>query len=119
DRDLPPKKTRQLIYALYALDAEETEDDWLLNYIDADSVPPHDHLLAGVAGVVARDGPHVLGRDALSAPERPRPPPLLGARQGALLPRPGPDRPGQLQPLGHHRGPGGGHAPVDERAPPR
>ena len=50
DRDLPPKKTRQLLYALYTLDAEETEDDWLLNYIDADSVPPHDHLLAGAAG---------------------------------------------------------------------
>ena len=50
DRDLPPKKTRQLLYALYTLDAEESEDDWLLNYIDADSVPPHDHLLAGAAG---------------------------------------------------------------------
>jgi glycosyltransferase XagB len=53
--DLPPKKTRQLVYALYTLHAEETEDDWLLNYIDADSVPPRDHLLAGAAGAAHFD----------------------------------------------------------------
>ena len=50
-RDLPPKKTRQLIYAFYWLAREETGDDWLLNYIDADSVPPADHFLAGAAGM--------------------------------------------------------------------
>jgi cellulose synthase/poly-beta-1,6-N-acetylglucosamine synthase-like glycosyltransferase len=50
-RDLPPKKTRQLIYAFYALAREETSDDWLLNYIDADSAPPADHFLAGAAGM--------------------------------------------------------------------
>jgi glycosyltransferase XagB len=49
NRNLPPKKTRQLVYALYTIDAEEA-GDWLLNYIDADSVPPRDHLLAGAAG---------------------------------------------------------------------
>jgi glycosyltransferase XagB len=53
--DLPPKKTRQLVYALYTLDAGETEGDWLLNYIDADSVPPRDHLLAGAAGAADFD----------------------------------------------------------------
>jgi cellulose synthase/poly-beta-1,6-N-acetylglucosamine synthase-like glycosyltransferase len=50
-RDLPPKKTRQLIYAFYALAREEASDDWLLNYIDADSAPPSDHFLAGAAGM--------------------------------------------------------------------
>jgi glycosyltransferase XagB len=49
NRALPPKKTRQLIYALYTIDAEEP-GDWLVNYIDADSVPPPDHLRAGAAG---------------------------------------------------------------------
>ncbi|MDQ2966730.1 MAG: glycosyltransferase family 2 protein [Actinomycetota bacterium] len=50
-RDLPPKKTRQLIYAFYTLAREETSDDWLLNYIDADSAPPADHFLAGATGM--------------------------------------------------------------------
>ncbi len=36
DTDLPPKKTRQLIYAFYNL-ARDMKCDWLLNYIDADS----------------------------------------------------------------------------------
>jgi cellulose synthase/poly-beta-1,6-N-acetylglucosamine synthase-like glycosyltransferase len=49
-RDLPPKKTRQLIYAFYTL-ARDERDGWLLNYIDADSVPPTDHFLAGAAGM--------------------------------------------------------------------
>ena len=48
---LPPKKTRQLIYALYTLAADVLDEpDWLLNYIDADSVPPPDHFRAGAAG---------------------------------------------------------------------
>ncbi|HEY3766125.1 MAG TPA: glycosyltransferase family 2 protein [Gaiellales bacterium] len=55
NRELPPKKTRQLIYALYTIHAEETEPDWLLNYIDADSVPPRDHLRAGAAGAARFD----------------------------------------------------------------
>jgi glycosyltransferase XagB len=54
-RDLPPKKTRQLVYALYTIHGEETEADWLLNYIDADSVPPRDHLRAGAAGAARYD----------------------------------------------------------------
>jgi cellulose synthase/poly-beta-1,6-N-acetylglucosamine synthase-like glycosyltransferase len=51
DRDLPPKKTRQLIYAFYTLLESESGEDWLLNYIDADSVPPPDHFLAGAIGM--------------------------------------------------------------------
>ncbi len=51
NRDLPPKKTRQLVYALYILAQQLTDEpDWLLDYIDADSVPPVDHFLAGAAG---------------------------------------------------------------------
>jgi cellulose synthase/poly-beta-1,6-N-acetylglucosamine synthase-like glycosyltransferase len=49
--ELPPKKTRQLIYALYhTIEAREGRD-FLVNYIDADSAPPPDHLLAGAAGM--------------------------------------------------------------------
>lgn len=48
--DLPPKKTRQLIYAFYRL-VESEGEDWLLNYIDADSIPPRDHFLAAAAGI--------------------------------------------------------------------
>jgi glycosyltransferase XagB len=54
NRDLPPKKTRQLIYAFYTLVAE-IGDDWLLDYIDADSVPPTDHFMAAAAGMQKYD----------------------------------------------------------------
>ena len=38
NRDLPPKKTRQLIYALYrVLDETPQGEDFLIDYIDADS----------------------------------------------------------------------------------
>ncbi|ALN74511.1 glycosyltransferase family 2 protein [Aureimonas sp. AU20] len=49
---LPPKKTRQLIYAFYTL-AEDMAggEDFLVNYIDADSCPPPDHFLAASAGM--------------------------------------------------------------------
>lgn len=51
-RDLPAKKTRQLTYAFHTLLAAWGHNDyWLLNYIDADSVPPHDHFLAAAAGI--------------------------------------------------------------------
>ncbi|MDT0576107.1 glycosyltransferase family 2 protein [Croceicoccus sp. F390] len=49
-RDLPAKKTRQLIYAFYQIHKERA-GDFLLNYIDADSAPLPDHFLAGAAGV--------------------------------------------------------------------
>jgi len=50
DTELPPKKTRQLIYAFYSI-ARDVKSDWLLNYIDADSAPPRDHFLAAAAGM--------------------------------------------------------------------
>ncbi len=53
NRDLPPKKTRQLIYAFYTLAREKLagEGDFLVNYIDADSCPPEDHLIAAAIGM--------------------------------------------------------------------
>lgn len=52
NRDLPPKKTRQLIYAFYNMaDALIEYGDFLVNYIDADSCPPPDHFLAAAAGM--------------------------------------------------------------------
>jgi cellulose synthase/poly-beta-1,6-N-acetylglucosamine synthase-like glycosyltransferase len=55
-RDLPPKKTRQLIYAFYATaEAMRGKSDFLVNYIDADSCPPTDHFRAAAAGMVDYD----------------------------------------------------------------
>mgnify|MGYP003663890111 FL=1 len=52
DRNLPPKKTRQLIYAFYQIAHKLGEGhDFLVNYIDADSCPPSDHFLAAAAGM--------------------------------------------------------------------
>jgi glycosyltransferase XagB len=52
NRDLPPKKTRQMIFAFYEiLKQREGGEDFLINYIDADSAPPRDHFLAGAAGM--------------------------------------------------------------------
>ena len=52
DRNLPPKKTRQLIYAFYNIAEELTgKEDFLVNYIDADSCPPRDHFLAAAVGI--------------------------------------------------------------------
>lgn len=51
-RDLPPKKTRQLIYAFYTIAARDAAaSDFLVNYIDADSAPPPDHLIAAAIGI--------------------------------------------------------------------
>ena len=52
-RDLPPKKTRQLVYAFYTIarDLRSQRDDFLVNYIDADSCPPPDHFLAAAVGI--------------------------------------------------------------------
>lgn len=49
-RELPPKKTRQLIYLLYSLIAE-IGTGWVLDYIDADSIPPQDHFRCAAAGL--------------------------------------------------------------------
>ena len=51
NRELPPKKTRQLIYALYQTAANEPGRDFLINYIDADSCPGPEHFRAAVAGM--------------------------------------------------------------------
>ena len=52
ERALPPKKTRQLIHAFYTLAARERGgEDFLVNYIDADSAPPADHLIAAAIGI--------------------------------------------------------------------
>jgi cellulose synthase/poly-beta-1,6-N-acetylglucosamine synthase-like glycosyltransferase len=52
NKALPPKKTRQLIYAFYNI-AERLKGypDFLVNYIDADSCPPADHFRAAAAGM--------------------------------------------------------------------
>lgn len=42
ERALPPKKTRQLIFALYNLFTPENAGGWLVSYMDADSAPPRD-----------------------------------------------------------------------------
>ena len=49
-RALPPKKTRQLIYLVYRL-AEKIGTDWILDYIDADSIPPPDHFRIAAGGL--------------------------------------------------------------------
>lgn len=52
NRNLPPKKTRQLIYAFYTTSKKfEGKEDFLVNYIDADSCPPTDHFLAAAVGI--------------------------------------------------------------------
>ncbi len=55
-RDLPPKKTRQLIYAFYTTaEARAGMGDFLVNYIDADSAPPRDHFRAAAVGIQQYD----------------------------------------------------------------
>ena len=53
-RDLPPKKTRQLVYAFYTLCPPDGEDT-LISYIDADSAPPPNYFLLGAAGATEYD----------------------------------------------------------------
>jgi len=55
-RELPPKKTRQLIYAFYHASAAMVGyEDFLVNYIDADSCPPTNHFKGGAAGMLSFD----------------------------------------------------------------
>jgi cellulose synthase/poly-beta-1,6-N-acetylglucosamine synthase-like glycosyltransferase len=52
EKDLPPKKTRQLIYGLYhAARTLKHERNLVINYIDADSCPPVDHFKGAVIGL--------------------------------------------------------------------
>ena len=53
-RELPPKKTRQLIYAFYNLCPPGMEET-LISYIDADSAPPPNYFLLGAAGAAKYD----------------------------------------------------------------
>lgn len=53
-RDLPPKKTRQLIYAFYNLRPAYPKHT-LISYIDADSAPPPNYFLLGAAGAAKFD----------------------------------------------------------------
>ena len=56
DRALPPKKTRQLVYAFrHALAQYGDRGDFLVNYIDADSAPPTDHFRIGASGMQTYD----------------------------------------------------------------
>ncbi len=50
EMDLPPKKTRQLVYALYAFAAHLPGEHWLLSYLDADSAVPADYFRIAAAG---------------------------------------------------------------------
>ncbi|HEY1883169.1 MAG TPA: glycosyltransferase family 2 protein [Candidatus Cybelea sp.] len=51
-KDLPPKKTRQLIYALYHISGVlRHERNLVINYIDADSCPPVDHFKGAAIGL--------------------------------------------------------------------
>ena len=52
-RDLPPKKTRQLIWAMYQV--APGNEDALLSYIDADSVIPVDYWHTAAAGMTQYD----------------------------------------------------------------
>jgi cellulose synthase/poly-beta-1,6-N-acetylglucosamine synthase-like glycosyltransferase len=49
-RDLPPKKTRQLIWAFYTL-VDRIGTNWVLDYIDADSITPANHFKLAAAGL--------------------------------------------------------------------
>jgi cellulose synthase/poly-beta-1,6-N-acetylglucosamine synthase-like glycosyltransferase len=64
-RDLPPKKTRQLIYALYhTAETLKHERNLVIDYIDADSCPPVDHFKGALIGLKHYDvlqAPNVVG----------------------------------------------------------
>jgi hypothetical protein len=53
ERALPPKKTRQLVYAFYTMATRSP--DALLSYIDADSVVPEDYFRTAVVGMRSYD----------------------------------------------------------------
>jgi len=52
-KDLPPKKTRQLVWAMYRL--APGNDETLLSYIDADSVIPRDYWQLAARGMTQYD----------------------------------------------------------------
>lgn len=54
DKNLPPKKTRQLVYAFYTL-VEQDGTDWVLDYVDADSITPANHFKLAAIGLQEYD----------------------------------------------------------------
>jgi hypothetical protein len=52
---LPPKKTRQLVYALYTMADRLPGKGWLLSYLDADSAVPVDYYRIAAAGAARFD----------------------------------------------------------------
>ena len=106
-RNLPPKKTRQLIFMFYNL-VNQIGTDWMLDYIDADSMPPADHFRIAARGFEAlRRAPideccrepsgfdaghsaflrsHVLGWPGLSAYVGGWTPSILCVGQGVVFP---------------------------------
>lgn len=54
ERNLPPKKTRQLIYLFYTL-VSTIGTDWVLDYIDADSITPATHFRLAAVGLQQYD----------------------------------------------------------------
>ncbi|MGA2159341.1 MAG: glycosyltransferase family 2 protein [Dehalococcoidia bacterium] len=52
--NLPPKKTRQLIYLFYTL-VSKIGTDWVLDYIDCDSITPPSHFKLAAAGLQKYD----------------------------------------------------------------
>jgi cellulose synthase/poly-beta-1,6-N-acetylglucosamine synthase-like glycosyltransferase len=54
DTNLPPKKTRQLIYLFYTL-VSQHGTDWVLDYIDADSITPSTHFRLAAVGLQQYD----------------------------------------------------------------
>ena len=55
EMDLPAKKTRQLIFALYAYAAKLPGEGWLLSYLDADSAVPTTYFRIAAAGARSYD----------------------------------------------------------------
>lgn len=53
-QNLPPKKTRQLIYLFYTL-VNQIGTDWVLDYIDADSLTPPNHFKLAAVGLQEYD----------------------------------------------------------------
>jgi cellulose synthase/poly-beta-1,6-N-acetylglucosamine synthase-like glycosyltransferase len=53
-QELPPKKTRQLVWAFYTL-VDQIGTDWVLDYIDADSITPSNHFKLAAAGLQSYD----------------------------------------------------------------
>jgi cellulose synthase/poly-beta-1,6-N-acetylglucosamine synthase-like glycosyltransferase len=54
DKYLPPKKTRQLVWAFYTL-VDQIGTNWVLDYIDADSITPSNHFKIAAAGLQKYD----------------------------------------------------------------